>query len=204
MINRRFFYQQICENLFPDGLSATAIEGHNALLDYWEAHHAKDDDRWLAYILATAYHETAHTLRPLRETKAVSDEQAAERLERSYQRGRLPWVRKPYWRKDADGKYWYGRGFVQLTHKSNYKKMSKYVDEDLVEDPDKALDMTVAVKIIVIGMIGGHFTGAALPSYFSKQNDDWVGARAIVNGLESANKIASYGYQYYSAISYTT
>mgnify|MGYP001605446985 FL=1 len=52
----------------------------------------------LAYILATAYHETAHTMKPI-------SEMGGEKYLKS----------KKYYP-------WYGRGYVQITWESNYKQ----------------------------------------------------------------------------------
>jgi predicted chitinase len=202
-INRDFFFEHIREKLFPNGLNQSQVDGHNAILDAWERDHAADDDRWLAYVLATAYHESAHTLQPVRETLANSDDQAAKRLEAAWDSGKLPWVKTPYWRKDAEGKYWFGRGLVQITFKPNYQKLGDAIGVDLVADPDRTLEMDVAVKIIFYGMLHGSFTGRKLADYFSKTAADWVNARKIVNGLDRADAIAGYGKSYYAALSYT-
>lgn len=202
-INRAFFFDHIREKLFPTGLDQSQVDGHDAILDAWEKDHAADDQRFLAYILATAYHESARALQPVRETLANSDEQAARRLEAAWDAGKLPWVRTPYWRKDADGKYWFGRGLVQITFKANYRKLGDAIGVDLVADPDLALEMDVAVRIIVYGMLHGSFTGNKLADYFNKTKADWVNARKIINGLDRADAIAGYGKAYYAALSDT-
>ena len=62
-------------------------------------------DRYqLAYVLATARHETANTMKPVMETLADNVTEAQRRLERAWTGGRLPWVKTPYWRTDSDGK----------------------------------------------------------------------------------------------------
>jgi len=202
-INRAFFFDHIREKLFPTGLDQSQVDGHDAILDAWEKDHAADDQRFLAYILATAYPESARALQPVRETLANSDEQAARRLEAAWDAGKLPWVRTPYWRKDADGKYWFGRGLVQITFKANYRKLGDAIGVDLVADPDLALEMDVAVRIIVYGMLHGSFTGNKLADYFNKTKADWVNARKIINGLDRADAIAGYGKAYYAALSDT-
>ncbi len=202
-LNRDFFFDQLREKLYPNGLNMAQVEGHEAVLDAWEKDHAKSDDRWLAYILATAYHESAFTMQPVRETLANTDEQAAAKLEAAWDAGKLSWVKTPYWRKDADGKYWFGRGLVQITFKANYRKLGDAIGVDLVADPDLALDLDVAVQIIFYGMLNGSFTGRKLADYFNKTKSDWVNARRIVNGLDRADTIAGYGKIYYAALSYT-
>ena len=203
-INRKFLYDEIRNKLFPDGLEQHQVDGTEAILDKWEGKHAGDDDRWLAYILATAFHESAHTMQPVRETLASSDSQAVARLDSAWHGGKLSWVSKPYWQPDAKGLSWFGRGLIQITHKSNYQKLATAIgNPKLATDPDEALKMDVAIDIMFTGMMDGLFTGKKLAQYFDKNSDDWVNARRIVNGLDRADKIASYGRAYYAAISYT-
>ncbi|MEN9726236.1 MAG: hypothetical protein RL434_602, partial [Pseudomonadota bacterium] len=66
-LNRKFFFSFIREYLFAGKLRQGQVEGLNALLDAWETQHTAEDDRWLAYMLGTAHHETAQTLRPVLE-----------------------------------------------------------------------------------------------------------------------------------------
>lgn len=73
-INRNFFFLQVTQNLFSGKLRSSQIVGLSAILDEWEANHADQDDRWLAYMLATAHHETdrqIQELRSLEKAKAV-------------------------------------------------------------------------------------------------------------------------------------
>ncbi|ERP96799.1 hypothetical protein Q669_26520 [Labrenzia sp. C1B10] len=202
-INRKFFYDFCRLNLFDGRLSRPQVEGLELILNIWEPHHSALDDRWLAYILGTAHHETGRTMQPVRETFANTDEQAIRTLERAWKMGRLPWVSEPYWIRDADGKCWIGRGFVQLTHKTNYAKMSHRLKIDLITNPDVAMQPQIAANILVRGMIEGAFTGRNLGRYFAPQKDDWRNARRIVNGLDKAELVASYARKYYSALSYT-
>jgi hypothetical protein len=204
-INRKFFFDHIREALFPDGLEQHQVDGIEAILDAWEPAHAGDDDRWLAYILATAYHESAHTMQPVRETLAHSDAQAVARLDNAWHSGKLSYVKQPYWRPDSAGKSWFGRGLVQITFQKNYAALGKAIGEpNLGTDPDLALEMDVALKIMFTGMYDGLFTGKKLKDYFNKSEEDWVEARRIVNGLDRATLIAGYGKTFYAALSYTT
>jgi len=63
--NRKFFFSFVREYLFTGKLRQPQVDGLSALLDVWEAEHAAEDDRWFAYMLGTAHHETAQTLRPI-------------------------------------------------------------------------------------------------------------------------------------------
>ena len=202
-INRDFFFDLIRGKLFPNGLNHSQIDGHNAILDAWEKHYAGDDDRWLAYILATAYHESAHTMQPVRETLADSDAQAAQKLETAWKAGRMRWVHDPYWRQDPNGDRWFGRGLVQLTFKANYQRLGHAIGVNLVANPSLALTMNVAIEVIFYGMLNGSFTGHRLGDYFNKTTSDWLNARKIINGLDRAGAIAGYAKAYYAALSCT-
>ncbi|MDB5524874.1 MAG: putative chitinase [Rhizobium sp.] len=204
-INRKFLFNEIREKLFPSGLQQHQVDGIDAILNEWESKSAAKDDRWLAYMLATAYHESARTMQPVRETLANTNDQAIARLDNAWNKGKLSWVSKPYWRKDANGDAWFGRGLVQITHKANYTKLATATGhKGLATDPDEALKMDVALDIMFAGMEQGLFAGKKLSDYFNGAVEDWVNARRIINGLDRADDVASYGRSFYAAISYTT
>lgn len=202
-INRDFFFDQTRKSLFNGSLRQSQLDGIIAILDKWEAESPKDDDRWLAYMLGTTHHETGRTMQPVRETFAATDDDAIKRLEKAWLAGKLPWVKTPYWRRDAEGKSWLGRGFVQLTHRTNYQRLGAAIHVDLITDPDRAMDLDTAVSVLFVGMRNGLFTSAKLADFFNMSKETWVQARKIINGLESANRVESYAKTYYSAISYT-
>lgn len=199
-MHRASFYSAIRGPLFGGRLSQSQVEGMEAVLDEWQRRPAGGDRRWLAYMLATAFHETASTFRPVRETLADSDEEAIRILDLAFRKGRLSRVREPYWRKDADGRSWLGRGLVQLTHKRNYEIMSRETGIDLVAAPERAMDMAVAVRILFSGMEKGLFTGRKLGDYFAPGRAGWVNARRIINGLDRAETIAGHGRVFLGAL----
>lgn len=81
--------------------------------------------------------------------------------------------------------------------------MGDRINTDLVANPELALDTKIATKIIFAGMIEGAFTNKKLSDYFNPRTEDWRNARRIVNGLDSADLIASYAKKYYASISHT-
>jgi putative chitinase len=104
-INRGFFFTHVRRMMFSNVLQQSQVDGMSAILDGWEAKYATDDDRWLAYALATTYHETDQHMQPINE----------------YGKGRG----RPYGKADpTTGQVYYGRGFVQLTWERNYETMS--------------------------------------------------------------------------------
>ena len=197
---RGFFYGGVRQNPFSGRLRSGQVAGLAAVLDAWEAREPVEGPAALAYVLATAFHETASTMQPVRETLAKSDQLAVMRLESAYSAGRLRTVKTPYWRYDADGRTWLGRGLVQLTHRRNYQKMSALTGIDLVTAPHRAMEMDVAVKILIEGMRAGSFTGRKLGDYFGPGKSDWVGARKIINGNDRAAQVAGYAKAFAAAL----
>ena len=191
-MNRATFYDAI-RSLFGGTIRQSQIDGCEALL-------AATDGLLIthrAYLFATALHETASTMQPVRETLAKTDESAVNRLESAWKAGKLGQVKTPYWRFDTQGKTWLGRGYVQLTHRDNYQKAAALTGVDLLGDPNKAMQPTVAAKILVDGCIIGIFTGKKLSDYLP---GDYKGARRVVNGQDKAAAIAGYAVAFEAAL----
>jgi hypothetical protein len=203
--DRRTFFERVRKCPFGGHLKGAGVEGIEAILNGWEslaetARNQAGGDDALAYVLATAFHETAATMRPVRETLAPTDIEAVRRLDKAFAAGRLASVKTPYWRLDGEGKTWLGRGFVQLTHKRNYQAMAALTGIDLVADPGRAMEMQVAVDVLIGGMRAGSFTGRRLGDYFTAGKTDWVGARKIINGTDRAALVAGYARAFRAAV----
>lgn len=162
------------------GLSQDEVDGCVAVLGAcvgWPA-------SWAAYALATAVHETAGTLKPIRE----------------YGKGHG----RPYGVPDASGQIPYGRGYVQLTWPANYAKADAELGLNgaLIADYDLALDPAIASKILVRGMDEGWFTGKALQNYLPPvaTRDAFKQARRIINGTDKADLIAGYAETFQAAL----
>lgn len=201
MINRRFFFDRVRLSLFDGTLKARQITGLTAILDMFEPAHAANDDRWLAYMLATAHHETDRTMRPI-------DEYGSDAyFERRYgppPAGQNPTLARRLGNTEqGDGARYHGRGFVQLTGRENYRTMGGRLTIDLEANPDRAKEPAVAASIMWIGMTEGLFTGRKLADYFATSREDWRGARRIINGVDKADLIANVAQRYYGAISHT-
>lgn len=183
MINRHTFYEKVRNNF--GRLKQSQVDGIEAILDKWDKS-GLTDLRWLAYILATAWHETARTMQPVEE----------------YGKGKGRRYGKPH---PKTGKIYYGRGQVQLTWYDNYRKMGELLGIDLVNHPELALDMNISTAILFEGMTTGEsfrgdFTGKHLGQYFNDKTEDWTNARRIINGLDKANLIGGYGRLFYAAL----
>jgi len=190
----KFFDGVRKSGLFRGGLRQPQVDGFEVVLD--EGIRRKTPKRHLAYMFATDYHETAATMQPVRETRAATDDRAIAILERAWKAGKLPWVKTPYWRKDANGKSWLGRGLVQLTHEPNYERATMELGVDLLEHPDRAMDMDVAVAIMFEGMAEGWFTGKKLTDYITPAKADYKNARRVINGLDQATRVAGHAVKF--------
>jgi predicted chitinase len=102
------------------------------------------------------------------------------------------------------GQTYYGRGFVQLTWKTNYDKASAALslieDRDLVWHPQLALDSLSAARVMYRGMAEGWFTGERLNSFFNQETDDPINARTIINGHDRDVEIAGYHAEFLIAL----
>ncbi|RMH87430.1 hypothetical protein EBB59_13010, partial [Lysobacter pythonis] len=121
------------------------------------------DPKQIAYMLATAQHETRNFTAP--------DEDF----------GRRQAVKLGY----RGGEEYFGRGYVHLTHVDNYQKFDKLLgmNGELVKNPQLAKDPETAAKILVLGMRNGLFTGRSLDRYINDESQDLYNARRIVNGV---------------------
>lgn len=100
----------------------------------------------------------------------------------------------------GDGPRYRGRGFVQITGRRNYTDWANRLNVDLVNQPEIATLPQTAARILVIGMIKGTFTGAALGEFVAGNNRDFVNARQVVNGHDRAEHIAEIAEFYYKAL----
>lgn len=201
VINKKFFFDTVRGSLFGGSLRKKQVEGLEAFLDYWQDNYADSDERWLAYILATAHHEVNRTFQPIKEYGGNAYFFKMYDIE-----GQRPDVAKDLGNlAKGDGVLFHGRGFVQLTGRANYAYWQNRLGVDLTSGQpaaDRVLDLDIATQIIFEGMILGSFTGRKLSDYFVGVKEDWRRARQIVNRMDKADNIATYAQSYYSAISH--
>ena len=174
-------------------LTQSQVDGINAIMQAVNDNNANDKPKLsradVAYMLATAWHETARTMQPIRE----------------YGRGR---GRRYGTNMDIDGSryqglphIYYGRGYVQLTWLTNYKRMGQLLGVDLVNNPDLALDAKIAADIMIVGMVRGLFTGKSLSSYIKAgTRSEFINARRIINGTDKASLVAGYAVGFLGAL----
>jgi putative chitinase len=189
-IDKKYFFDTLRKSLFSKGYTNGQVEGLDAILDGFDY---ANDLRWLAYMLATAFHETARTMQPIHEYG--SDAYLAK-----YDTGRLAKMLGNTPEADGDGQLYCGRGFVQATGRTNYKRASDELGVDLIAHPDLAMEPKIAMAIMQKGMVEGWFTGKKLANYFNKDANDPVGARRIINGTDQAQRIAGYFLEFGKAL----
>lgn len=194
------------EKSFNGSLSPKQAAGVTAIVEFWNLSYSNSNKKWLAYMLATAHHETARTMQPIREYGKGANKPYSKKLkEATYNADDTKLNHKkgehiPY--EDTD-EIFYGRGFVQLTWYENYAKAGKKLGIDLLNNADNALDVQNATKIMFWGMEEGWFTGKKLGDYLNDSADDWINARRIILKLDKAELVAKYAENYYNAIDLT-
>lgn len=175
------FYGFVRGRLFGATLEQPEIDGCEAILN------AMDNAPlpYCAYALATAYHETNATMKPVREAYWLSEQ----------------------WRKDHLRYYpWYGRGYVQLTWQKNYARADRELGLNgaLIANLDLAMRPDIAAKIMRKGMDEGWFTAKDFDDYLPRvgiaTEGQFISARAIINGTDKSHLIASYALIFQDAL----
>lgn len=170
-INRKKFFDGFKDRIDPT-LEQGQVNGLEFLLGRFESDVIWSDVRHIAYALATIFHETAFSFQPVEEGYYLGSKAKAFQKKLRYY---------PY----------FGRGYVQLTWKTNYDKAGKALGIDLVNQPEKALDKNVAFDCLTLGLFRGWY-GAQLTSHINGSKTDYVNARRCVNVLDKAGLIAGY------------
>lgn len=171
------FYEVVRKITGP--LDQTQVEIIEALLKsaaHWSV-------GWMAYGLATAWHEAR--LKPIEE----------------YGKGKG----KKYGAVNSTGKAPYGRGLVQLTWHDNYVRADTELGLSgaLAKDYSLALRPDIAVSILVRGMEKGWFTGKSLGTYITPglgTHAEFKDARRIINGTDKDDLIAGYADKFKDAL----
>jgi len=190
--------------------SPLQLEALDYLLSALENDPHITDIRDAAYILATTYHETAATFRPIHEygnrayfmKRYGSDTKVGRELGND---------------TPEEGADYAGRGFPQVTGENNYEMIERALRKEYPEviarfeqrtgksfdltvgdqpndssDPDNMMDPEIAYCAMSYGMRKGAFTGVGLRKYINDKGCDYINARRIINGTDCAQKIAGY------------
>jgi peptidoglycan hydrolase-like protein with peptidoglycan-binding domain len=143
-----------------------------------------DDPAQVAYILATADHESL----------------LGKYMEELASGAAYEWRTDLGNNQPGDGRRFKGRGYVQITGRINYTDWSNRLNLDLVNNVNWVSEPDIAATILVQGMVEGTFTGARLSDYINPYQIDFWNARRIVNGTDRASKIADDAQRYYDVL----
>lgn len=177
------FFNVVRDKLFGGALTQQAVDGINAIGHAWRTY-GDGDPRKLAYILATAYHESDCF-------KALEEYASGTAYEGRRDLGNT---------MPGDGKRFKGRGFVMLTGRRNYADWAKRLGLDIVASPGLVTVPTTAARILVQGMMLGTFTTRKLADFINERICDFINARRVVNGTDRAETISEYARTFLRAL----
>lgn len=180
-MNRKVFFDSLRPHL---NLTTQNVFGTERVIGHGAARGTPHNR--LAYILATAWWETAQTMHPVEEAFWLSDD----------------------WRRRNLRYYpWHGRGLVQTTWRGNYERVGRAIGADLIADPDLLLTWEHALPALFVGMEKGFYTGRDLDDYIDliDESDDedrreYANARRIVNGTDRRATIAELALRFERAL----
>lgn len=194
-MNLSAFFNEVRHSLFNGKLTTKQVSGIKFILEQWNET-GFTNRQWLAYALATAFHETAFTMQPIREIGGTAYftrmyDIRGSRPKKARELGNL---------SPGDGVKYAGRGYVQLTGKTNYHRASQALGIDFVRHSDLAMEPANAAFIMFQGMKDGWFTGKGFDDYLNDKQRDYWNARRIINGTDKAGKIADYAIKFEAAL----
>lgn len=156
------------------------------------------DVRWAAYLLATIRWESGDTFRPIQER---GEPGSFKRYDPDTAIGRRLGNTEP-----GDGYRYRGRGYVQITGRANYRRLTSELnlsgDDDLEKNPDSVYKPEIAYLMLSHGMREGTFSGKKLGDYLNDTTHDYVNARRIVNALMHAEQVAEQARYFEAALRY--
>jgi putative chitinase len=175
-------------------LTASQYQGVDQLLSFIELDPLITDVRYVAYMLATVKHECANTFHPI-------TEYGADSYFAKYEKPSATSVRLGN-TQAGDGLRFKGRGYVQITGRTNYAKLGTALGlgSAFINQPSLVLEPVNAYRIMSIGMTAGLFTGKKLATYINTNGKDYVEARRIINGQNKADEIAAMAVKLESAL----
>lgn len=185
-MNKGAFYKTVRARLGP--LTQSQVDGFEHILTAIDGAPLSHQ----AYMLATAWHETAKTMQPVREAFNLSED----------------WRRKNlrYWP-------WYGRGYVQTTWQKNYARLDAEAAAagltkpgDILANPDLAMRPDIAAFALRRGMEEGWYDAQGktmaqrLPMRGVATRAQYINARYLVNIQDKADDIEDYAQAFERAL----
>lgn len=154
-----------------------------------------DSKKALAYALATTERESGNTMLPRREGSASgfpnTEEGAIAAVTQLYERGIIS--RNYALPHPKTGQRYYGRGYIQLTEYDNYRIYGDAIGEDLVNNPDLALEPEIATKILA-----EFFKRKGIDKLV--EDGDFAGARYYINRDGAGEEVKKIYEKYLKAI----
>ncbi|MGQ3537723.1 hypothetical protein ACT72W_11445 [Ornithobacterium rhinotracheale] len=91
----------------------------------------------------------------------------------------------------GDGGKYYGRGYMQLTGRVSYERISEWSGIDFVSNPDALINHKYLMAKYTIHLVMGWIkvrhlgiTGVILPKYVNDKTTDYYKARSAINGID--------------------
>lgn len=177
-MNKGAFYKTVRARLGP--LTQSQVDGFEHILNAIDGAPLSHQ----AYMLATAWHETAKTMQPVREAFNLSEAWRKKNLR--------------YWP-------WYGRGYVQTTWERNYARLDAEAAAagltkpgEILANPDLAMRPDIAAFALRRGMEEGWYDAQGktmaqrLPMKGVATRAQYINARYLVNIQDKADDIEDY------------
>lgn len=194
----KVFFDRVRASAFGGSLTPAQVEGMNAIGDAWQRYGDGSLQRE-AYVFATPVIETGGLMVPVHELGSVA-------YFNKYEPGTPIGVRLGNTIR-GDGYLYRGRGLVQITGRRNYMFVGKQLGLDLVGDPEGAMTLLNASRILVEGSLKGWFTGKSLGAFIDDIDEaddedtrEFIAARRVINGQDRAAEIARYAVAFEHAL----
>lgn len=196
--NAPAFFAAIRHGGLLGALDQSEVDGINNMLT--EFGKANWPISYAAYGLATAFHETAGKMQPIKE---YGGDAYFFRMYDPF--GARPQVAKRLGNTQrGDGAKFPGRGLPQTTGRTNYEKASAFLGVDCIANPDLLLDPANAARWMVHAMEVGLFTSRKISDDLPKTGlaspGEFVLTRDVINGHDKEQEIATEAVSFQGAL----